>query len=243
MTIMNKIFDGLSYSPNIGANDIIGWCLAFLGGFIVFKIIDDFQTRISRHAMIYEIENLISNLFSSDLALKENVDGIQKPAYLRTILDDFTPWIKFDRENDKAKIVDKQRYVKIRQIDADNSTDYISTKAIHELMMLFRRIEKLYKDGIIKKIDLADIWREILPFGVSGRQEFFSTYLLPSDIESMLYVISITLCSCKKYKNNDAINYFHDTITDLSNVKNLSANKRYRLSDKFELWRYKALKK
>lgn len=49
-------------------------------------------------------------------------------------------------------------------------------------MIIFRRIEKLYKDKIIKKVDLADMWREILPIGLSERLKFFSSYLSDKDI-------------------------------------------------------------
>ena len=242
MTLVNKIIESLSYTPNVGANDIIGWCLAFLGGFIVFKIIDDFQTRISRHGMISEIEYLINNMFSSDLAINEPVNGEKSYVFLRTILDDETKWSAFDKEKDKPIIHDKQRFARVRIQNDGKSTDYISTKAIHELMILFRRVEKLYKDGIVKKIDLVDIWREILPFGVSGRPEFLSTYLLPSDIQSMRFVITMTLCSCKKYGNNDALSYFLKNVGDSKMILNFSFNPRYRLRDKVEIIRLRKIR-
>ena len=154
--------------------------------------------------------------------------------FLRTILDDKNSWFKYKRKND-CIIIANQRYIKIRKIKEDFSTEYISTKAIHELMILFRRIEKLYKDGIIKKIDLVDIWREILPFGVSGRPEFFTSYLSDNDTKSMRYVILMTLCASKKYKNTDALNYFNSNKNDHSNFK---TNKRYRLRDILDLWIY-----
>lgn len=242
MTVIDRIFESLSYSPNVGANDIIGWCLAFIGGFIVFKIIDDFQTRISRHAMISEIEYLINKMFASDLAINENNKGKISLIFLRTILDDETRWVIYDKNCDKTKLIENQRYVKIRVRKNDNTVDYISTKAVHELMILFRRIEKLYKDGIIKKVDLADIWREILPFGVSGRPDFFSTYLLPSDIQSMKYVIALTLCSCQKYKNEDAIKYFKKYVGESLSIIELKNNKRYRLRDKLDIIRLRSIK-
>ena len=41
------------------ASDIIGWILAFLGGVLVFQVIDNMQTNIERHAVIKDVENTI----------------------------------------------------------------------------------------------------------------------------------------------------------------------------------------
>lgn len=92
MDFFNWILEPLNYQNIVDANDIIGWILAFIGGYIIYKIVDGFQTRISRHSMILEVESEINEMLSSDFAInicKEKV-SFQN---MWTILDDFDEWI------------------------------------------------------------------------------------------------------------------------------------------------------
>lgn len=191
------------------ASDIIGWILAFLGGCIVYKMVDNMQTKLERHTVIKEIESTINELFSKQIAKANNSsdENNQKlnDVNIRTILHDKSPWEEYKNET-KIKIDKSQRYVQIRS--KDGYDEYISTQAIHESLILFRRIEKLYKDSIVKPIDLADLWRELLPFGTSGRLEFYKSYLRESDVRSIVFVLFNTILACEKYKIYDANEYF-----------------------------------
>lgn len=104
-------------------------------------------------------------------------------------------------------------------------------------MILFRRIEKLYKDRIIGKIDLVDMWRELIPFATSGRLDFFASYLSGKDIESIEYVVLLTAVSAVKYKNNVALDYFtkHFKRADIDEI--VKGNSRIRLFDRLLIYK------
>ncbi len=216
------------------ASDIIGWLLAFLGGILAFRVIDNMQTNIERHTVIKDVENTLNQLYSSKLAkiytnlpAENKSDDKQEKSdvMIRTVLDDKAPWKMFEGQDD-VEIVDGQRYIQIR--NEEKYKEYLSTQAIHELEVLFRRIEKLYKNRILKPIDLADMWRELLPFAVSGRLDFYYSYLGESDVKSIIFVLFNTLLACKKYEIKNAVSYF------CSKYNNESAiNKLYLKNNRF----------
>ena len=227
------------------ASDIIGWILAFLGGVLVFQVIDNMQTNIERHAVIKDVENTINQIFSSQLArsnqVKEEREKKDEPSsvMVRTVLHDCTPWKEYNKDQDML-IVEGQRYICIR--NDEKYQEYISTQTIHELLIAFRRIEKLYKDGILKPIDLADMWREILPFGVSGRVEFYYKYLGESDVKSIIFVLFNTLLACKKYEVNNAVEYFCSKYNSNSPVSNYYIiNNRYTWKEKLRVHKFKSI--
>lgn len=116
--------------------------------------------------------------------------------------------------------------------------EYISTQAIHELLILFRRVEKLYKDSILKPIDLADMWRGILPFGTSGRPGFYKSYLGENDIKSIIFVVFNAVLACDKYKIDNAVKYFaEDFLKNKPMQKFYSENSRYTFKEKFRVKR------
>ncbi|HHX61646.1 MAG TPA: hypothetical protein GX707_13205, partial [Epulopiscium sp.] len=94
------------------------------------------------------------------------------------------------------------------------------------------RCPEIYKDCILEPIDLADLWREILPFGVSGRLIFFSTYFSKSDIESMVFVVYNTVLACEKYKIEVATKYFADGYKAEEIEGFFLNNNRYRIKEK-----------
>ncbi|MFW2491567.1 hypothetical protein ACN077_23855 [Clostridium chromiireducens] len=232
---------GVEIVRQILASDIIGWILAFMGGCIVFKIADNIQTKMERHTVIKEIESSINTLFSTPIAKsnkssKENDQEI-KNVYIRTILHDNSPWEEYKGNETKIEIDEYQRYVQIRS--KDGYDEYISTQAIHESLILFRRIEKLYKYSILKPIDLADLWREILPFGTSGRPEFYRSYLGESDIRSITFVLFNTILACEKYKINNAIEYFASDFLENKRKKRLYLrNNRYTFKERFRVKKF-----
>lgn len=223
--------DNIQIVSQILASDIIGWFLAFFGGFIVFKIVDNMQINIERHSMIREIESSVNSLFSSLIA-KSNTNIDSKYVNIRTILHDFSPWKDFD--SSETIIENGQRYVCIRK--DDKYEEYISTQGLHESLIIFRRIEKLYKDSILKPIDLADLWREILPFAASKRLEFYKNYFSKYDIEPIVFVLFNTFLACKKYKVNNAVIYFNDVYNNDESIKYyFEDNGRYRIRERIRL--------
>lgn len=246
------------------ASDIIGWILAFLGGVIVFKLIDNMQTNIERHNVIKEVEDSINKIFSDHIAKSNKVsskktennkansneaESIQvkndkelELVTVRTILHDKENWNKYVQKNkDETEVIieDGQRFVCIR--NSKEYKEYISTQAIHELAIWFRRVEKLYKSGILKDIDLADMWREILPFGHHGRLEFYITYFNQKDAEAIAFVVFRTILACNRYKMKESIKtfckYFKEVKEDkykcdVDYISLFTNNGRYRLNEK-----------
>ena len=198
------------------------------------------QTSIERHNVISEIESKINQIFSSPIAKRKNEKGELETIMVRTVLDDESPWMQFNKEI-KPLIIDQQRYICIRK--EPQREEYISTQALHEILIVSRRVEKLYKDGIIKRIDLADLWREFLPLILSNRIGFLSTYYSIRDVDSLLYVGLQTIISCHKIRLNTALEYFRKSLPkeEIELLNLLKNNQRLRLIDKFSVFRYKAL--
>lgn len=227
----------ISFINEITISDIISWILAFFGGYIAYRIVDHMQTSIERHNVISDIENQLNIIFSSKIAKIKEPNEELESVMVRTVLHDFEHWLDYDKSIGTL-IVDHQRYVMIR--DSDNRKEYISTQALHEMLVLFRRIEKLFKDGIIKKIDLADLWREILPFAVSNRIGFLITYYTPRDIDSLIYVVFQTYLACEIHQIDSAVKYFRDNYeVDKNDFESLlNDNKRLRLIDKLKIKKF-----
>jgi len=230
----------IDYISQIAASDIIGWLLAFLGGFIAYRIVDNLQTSLERHSVISDIETKINELFSSDIARKKTSSEELEAVMVRTVLHDETLWLDYDKDKTQTVILNTQRYVNIR--NDEKFTEYISTQALHESLILFRRLEKLHKARIIKDIDLADLWREILPFSLSNRIGFLKTYYSERDVESLLYIMMHTYLACEKYKMDNATDYFKSKykIEQVNLMKLLENNKRFRFADKLHLRKFKS---
>lgn len=154
---------------------------------------------------------------------------------LRYILHDFVPWKEYI--NTENKVVAGQRYLKVRESYSHNDElckeDYISTRAMHEMMIIFRELEKLQRKHIIKSIDLADMYHELLPWGISGRLEFINEYFGKKDAEVIAYMIFRLVLACKK--NGDigvVINFREYYINHYKDISLLFCeNSRYTIWD------------
>lgn len=236
---------GLKLVEEIMASDVIGWILAFFGGLIAFRIVDNLQVKIERHNVIRDVENSINNLFSSPIAKsnmsidKGNKDELSN-VNVRSVLHDNYPWERYIKGKTKVIIENNQRYIQVRS--ENGYSEFISTQALHELLILFRRIEKLYKDSIFKPIDLADIWREILPFGCSGRLEFFESYFDKSDIRSIVFVLFNTVLACNKYEIKNGVNAFVTYFSENKKIQEIYyKNSRYTYKEKWNIRKFKKI--
>ncbi|HYE80632.1 MAG TPA: hypothetical protein VEG39_00545 [Clostridia bacterium] len=232
---------GIEIVRQILASDIINWLLAFIGGIFVYRIVDNMQTKIARHSIIKDIETTINDLFSKQIAKsnrgKKNEDIVT--VNLRTILHDFSPWQVYSRDSEII-IEDNQRYIRIR--DDENYTEYVSTQALHEALIIFRRIEKLYKDSILKPVDLVDMWREILPFGSSRRLEFLTSYFSKFDVEPVIFVLYNTLLACYKFRMKNAVDYFRKYYKSNPELaSHFLDNGRYRIQEKLKIKLFKRI--
>jgi len=157
---------------------------------------------------------------------------------VRTILNDDPSWERYSKEEkDKRKIKNDKRYIRIRK--NNEYEEYISTQALHESLIIFRIIEKLYKDNILESIDLADWWRELLPFATGNRLEFYVSYFSEEDIRAIVFVIFNTVLACHKYRVYGAIKYFKEYYNSNADIhKYFQGNERYRLREKIRIGKF-----
>lgn len=207
-----RITDGIAMS------DVIGWGFTIIVGMIAYRLIDDMQTALERHGMLKDIEDSFTELYNSPIARScDSADENNlKQVFVRSVLHDDKDWETIENEEKglEFQIVEQQRYIHIRDGYGEGKfvkkyfNEWISTQALHEITLRCRRIEKMFKDRIIKRIDLADMFRELVPLGMSGRLQFFLRYYGKYDAECIAYLVMQTIVSCKKYKNDDIVKKF-----------------------------------
>ena len=221
----NVIADFVEYfkfTEGLSVSDIIGWSLTFLAGVLAFKLIDHMQTAMERHNMLSAIEDGYSHLYDMVIALhipEETIEPTMENAkeysvVVRSVLHDDTPWeiIRDEKGGIVYKIINNQRYIHIRNTTKGEKcyNEWISTQALHEITLKARRIEKMFKSGIIKRVDLADLFRELVPLGTSGRMEFFAAYYSKYDADCVGYLVMQAVVSCHKFNNPPIVKYFAD---------------------------------
>ena len=182
-------------------------------------MIDHVQTSMERHEKLSEVEKYFSEIYNSVIAKtrqgkSKKVEKFQN-VMVRSVLHDNTDWyVDYDTDKrmmlNKKILIEHQLYIQIRKEEKTEQNEWIATQALHEIMLHCRRIEKMYKDGIIKRIDLADLSREIVPLGISGRMEFFATYYDKYAADCVGYLVMQTIVSCEKYHNNGMVKKFVD---------------------------------
>lgn len=225
----------LRFTDGLSSSDVIGWILAAFAGIVAYRLIDNMQMSIERHNMLSVIEDAISSLYDSQIAfsvpkgqtLSED-NSNECRVMVRAILHDFSDWqTVMSPDNPKERdmrIIDHQRYIHIRK--DEKYDEWISTQALHEITLKMRRIEKMFKSGIVKRIDLSDMFREIIPLGMSGRLQFFRSYYGEYDAECLAYLVMQTVVSCNKYKNNDIVAEFAEYYRKHEEIRPLFENNR-----------------
>lgn len=231
--MIEQFIEYLKFTDGIASSDVLGWMFAAMGAFIMFKLIDNMQTSIERHSMLQEVETTFTNLYNSVIALSYTNEGDkEKPkkelkelidnneiqfVMVRSVLHEDLDWeTQKDKKSGKIqnpiKMVNSQRFVLIRDNVCEDKKIYyyewISTQALHEIVLQCRRIEKMFKSGIVKRIDLSDMSRELVVLGICGRVEFFATYYSKYDAECIGYLVMQTVVSCYIYKNYDMLKRF-----------------------------------
>lgn len=231
--MIEQFIDYLKFTDGIASSDVLGWMFATVGAFVMYKLIDNMQMSIERHNMLREVEATFTNLYNSVIALSYTKEGCTaKPkkeleelienkeiqsVMVRSVLHEDSDWeTRNDKESGKMqnpiKMVNSQRFVLIRDNVCEDKKIYyyewISTQALHEIILQCRRIEKMFKSGIVKRIDLSDMSKELVVLGICGRVEFFASYYSKYDAECIGYLVMQTVVSCNKYKNYDMLKRF-----------------------------------
>lgn len=262
----------LKFTDGIAVSDVLGWIFAAICGAIAYHLIDHMQMSLERHNMLHMIEQDISNLYNSTIALSGTIRKIDildvadeekliidlkqdvmcwgrqstsNQVMLRSILHNFSDW-KHDK-SENIEIIDSQRYVLIRDGWGEDNVYYyewVSTQALHEIVLLCCRIEKMYKSRIIKRLDLTDLQHELLALGRGGRIQFMAEYYDKYEAECISYLVMQVVVSCEKCKNEEAITGFiQDYIKDYEELKQyFEENRRIRkIKDIYTLYKFKKI--
>ena len=258
----NDFFEYMKFTDGIATSDVLGWILALFGAYFVYRLIDHMQTSMERHSMLRDIEASLSELYDQPIAKskQEKLDSLPpnisfeqykinlcENVMVRSVLHDFTNWEpKYDNEHKLiCEIVDTQRFLLIRNNQDKNNHYYewISTQALHEILLVSRRIEKMYKDGIIKPLDLADMSHEIIPLGMSGRIKLLSNYYGHYDAECVAYLVMMTVVACYRHKNIESVNTFRQYYQEYSKELSVFFVKSVRIRKIRDLFKVRKFKK
>lgn len=245
------------FTDGISTSDVLGWFFAVIGAIFIYRWIDNMQTSMSRHSMLREIESSFSAIYNNKIAKSSTQPHIENNTYttigcdsimVRSVLHDFSNW-EIHKENNRfvCEIVDSQRYLLIRNNDCENTHYYewISTQALHEILLIAKRVEKMYKDNIIKKIDLSDMSYELIPLGMSGRIEMFKAYYSNYEADSIAYLVMQTVVACNKYGNHSMVQRFKNYYTTHTDIRNLfiHSSRIRKFKDFFVVRKFKSLMK
>lgn len=253
--VIQEFVDYFKFTEGLSVSDIIGWMLTFFAGVLAFKLIDHMQTAMERHNMLTTIEDGFSNLFDMVVALHiPDLDTMptsdtanEYSVMVRSVLHDDTPWEIIKDENGaiEYKILNNQRYIHIRNNKGKGKcyNEWISTQALHEITLKARRVEKMFKDGIIKRVDLADMFRELIPLGMSGRIELLERYYGKYDMDCLGYLVMQTVVSCNKYGNDETVKSFAKYYNEHKGIHKYFTESRRnrRIKDKFAVMKFKKL--
>lgn len=185
------------------------------------------QKEIARHSILRTLEEDIASIFrdkSAQVLLfpeSSNEQRAVEPREFRSILDNRPPW-SYEPDNAAEQVagwnppvsrfIDGQRYWLVRRIKIGtdlSEQQYLASRALQETLLWFRRVAKAHKDQVVYADDLADLWRFVLPFGFSGRLQYFSKYFQgEEDIQAMVSLINETLRCCCDRKWRMPLHYF-----------------------------------
>ncbi|MCK8060424.1 MULTISPECIES: hypothetical protein [unclassified Fusibacter] len=230
----------------ISIGDIINWIYAAIGAFVAYIVLHRMQNNRERHSMVKEIEDTINDLLMREEAKSSNLNNDFKcqTVMYRTILHDESAWDMFKKEN--ISIDGNQRFVRIR--NTDQHIELVGTTLLHETLIIFRRMQKLYVDKIIKDEDLKDLWREIIPFMRAGKIEFFISYFGEDDVKPIISICLHCIYASLKSHHESATKYianmksedvdFERYIRKSSNVKFLKKKVILKLLNASDVNRY-----
>lgn len=227
--MIEQFINNFQITQGMASSDILNWAWAIVGAILAFVVIDHIQTSMARHSMLKDIEHSVSDLLDSVIAMSSSEGKKLKKVMVRSVLHDDSPWCILKNSDGKIefKIKNNQRYIHIRKIEDNCKTDeWIPTQALHEMVLLFRRIEKMYKDGIIKRIDLADLFREIIPLGQSGRIQFIREYYGEYDADCIGYIVMQTIVSSYKNHNYNTVRIFKEYYIENKEIHDCFVNSR-----------------
>jgi hypothetical protein len=205
---------------DIHLTNVINWAITVIGAGLVYFFFQRDSLKVARWKAVSELEADLADLHSMKGAVLECVGGAKTrlEQELRFVLDDESDWEYVDdttkplRAGFRPPLTNDQpsgvRYWQVRELDRDGArvTQYVSSPAMHDCLLWFRRADRALQDGVLRHKELADWWRQTIFFGTSGRLEYMQKYFEGSpDIQSIIRVIAVSICELKKRGHSDAI--------------------------------------
>ena len=72
-----ELFEGFveysKFTDGITVGEVIGWLIAAVCGIVAYKVVHRMQTSLERHNMLHMLEQDISNLYDSKIALSTTI--------------------------------------------------------------------------------------------------------------------------------------------------------------------------
>jgi hypothetical protein len=167
---------------------LVSLLVNLLLAYSLYRYVNKFQSTVQRLTHITQIENQIVDLFNERLARIEN-NGSFELFRFRNVLNHASWDANFENAqlSERHMYVDGDNYVLIRDDGAR-----LSSQALHETVVWFRRVRRALDLGVITVPDLLIFWRYILPFAQSQRYRFFRKYFARYDWEDLAYICDLT---------------------------------------------------
>ncbi len=166
----------------------VGAILAFLSSAIsllvaifIFRKVSTYQNLLQKLDYLKQIEDDMLKLFNQKFGRIERADSVEFYRF-RNCLNE----AEWDSNFSNATAIQRHYYV-----DGDNFVLIrgdgmrLSSVALHETLIWFRRINRALYFRIISVEDIVPMWRFVLPFSASGRFVFFSNYFGRDDFTAI----------------------------------------------------------
>ena len=214
----------------VEVSDIIGWGVTICMAFLIYLMFQRHQIRIARYPIVRGLEEEIATLFRSKAARTEvSTPGGCKwePLEYRAVLDNEPPWtfepdasasLVAGWQPPKYELIDGQRhwFIRAKSISGSSSRQVLSSQALQETLLWFRKVNRAHNDGIIKSKELPDLWHFILPIGFAGRAAYLAKYFQGAeDVQAIVRVINATLRACLKKGLRRPLHYFATYVTEM----------------------------
>jgi len=195
-------FSGIMLSV-VGAllGGLVSSLVTLFAAFIAFSAVtkkqtesNEIQKEIERISLISKYEEEILQLFDEKLGMNPIVEKVQANDTYHNLTEydkqlvNFRWFLRPDLIWESEKISRNfihREILGLNMVLISDDGERLSSKALHETLMWFRKIDRAYRVDIIKNEDLAQMWRQIVPFIQSNRLTFMENYFGREDCQSI----------------------------------------------------------
>ena len=196
------------------ASLLISSFVTVLVSLLIFKAVTTRQLEIfeqnkeiARTNLLIDLENKILTLFEEKLGaepLEQNHDE-EDPLFEKAVYPHLEgyhnyrwafredPWDIFERYSDISLTKLHREINGLNMVLISTNGMRLSSKALHESLMWFRNVDRARSAGFIHESDLANLWRQTIPFVSNGRHQFLEKYFGRDDVKVVERVCDATL--------------------------------------------------